>query len=62
MKYAEFEEYQVSNMRADALAAIDALQAIVAECDSTYVSRRYLTEKARKAYDAVGYIRKVVVQ
>ena len=47
-------------MRADALTAIDALEAIVAECDSQYVSRRYLKEKAEKAKWCVGYISEVV--
>ena len=34
MKYDEFSEREVENMRADALTAIDALEAIVAECNS----------------------------
>ena len=59
-KYAEFSEREVSNMRADALGAIDALNAIVAECDSAYVSRRYLSEKSKKAIWCVGYINEVV--
>ena len=60
MKYDEFTEREVENMRADALTAIDALKAIVAECDSQYVSRRYLKEKAEKAKWCVGYISEVV--
>ena len=59
-KYAEFDERTVSNIKADALAAIEALEAIAAECDSQYVSRRYLKEKAEKAKWCVGYINEVV--
>lgn len=43
----------IENMRTDALIAIDALKAIVAECESQYVSRRYLKEKVNKE-DADG--------
>ena len=60
MKYDEFTEREVENMRNDALIAIDALEAIVAECDSQYVSRRYLKEKAEKAKWCVGYISEMV--
>lgn len=60
MKYNEFTEREVENMRNDALIAIDSLEAIVAECDSQYVSRRYLKEKAEKAKWCVGYISEVV--
>lgn len=60
MKYDEFSEREVENMRNDALIAIDALEAIVAECDSQYVSRRYLKEKVEKAKWCVGYISEVV--
>lgn len=60
MKYNEFTEREVENMRNDALIAIDALEAIVAECDSDYVSRRYLREKSEKAKWCVGYISEVV--
>lgn len=60
MKYNEFTEREVENMRNDALIAIDALEAIVAECDSQYVSRRYLKEKSEKAKWCVGYISEVV--
>ena len=60
MKYNEFTEREVENMRNDALIAIDSIEAIVAECDSQYVSRRYLKEKAEKARWCVGYISEVV--
>lgn len=59
-KYAEFNERDVANMRIDAANAIDALEAIVAECDSQYVSRRYLKEKVDKAVRCVEYIKQVV--
>ena len=60
MKYDEFTEREVENIKNDALIAIDALEAIVAECDSAYVSRRYLREKSEKAKWCVGYISEVV--
>lgn len=60
MKYDEFSEREVSNMKNDALEAIDALRAIVAECDSNYVSRRYLQEKADKAKWLVDFINDAV--
>lgn len=60
MKFDEFSEREVDNMKNDALSAIDALKAIVAECDSAYVSRRYLKEKAEKAKWCIGYISEVV--
>ena len=47
-------------MRNDALIAIDALEAIVTECDSQYVSRRYLKEKAEKAKWLVDFINEAV--
>ena len=49
-------------MRTDALIAIDALKAIVAECESQYVSRRYLKEKVNKVISAVGYISAVALE
>lgn len=52
-------DYEIQNMETDALIAIDALQAIVAECRSQYVSRRYLREKVTKAMSAIGYIASV---
>lgn len=60
MKFSEFSEREVENIKNDALSAIDALEAIVAECDSAYVSRRYLKEKAEKAKWCIGYISEVV--
>lgn len=60
MKYNEFTEREVENIRNDALTAIDSLEAIVAECDSQYVSRRYLKEKVEKAKWCVEYISEVV--
>lgn len=60
MKYNEFTEREVENMRNDALIAIDSIEAIVAECDSQYVSRRYLKEKVEKAKWCVEYISEVV--
>jgi hypothetical protein len=60
MKYDEFSEREVENMRADALTAIDALEAIVAECNSDYVSRRYLKEKADKAKWLIDFINEAV--
>lgn len=60
MKYDEFAEFEVSNMRVTALNAIDMLQAIVAECNSDYVSRRYLKEKADKAKWLVDFIYEAV--
>ena len=52
----------IENMREDALIAIDALKAIVAECESQYVSRRYLKEKVNKVISAVGYISAVALE
>ena len=56
------KDYEIENMRTDALIAIDALQAIVAECESQYVSRRYLKEKVNKVISAVGYISAVALE
>ena len=53
------KDYEIQNMKTDALIAIDALQAIVAECRSQYVSRRYLKEKVAKVMSAIGYIASV---
>ena len=52
----------IEDMRTDALIAIDALKAIVAECESQYVSRRYLKEKVNKVISAVGYISAVALE
>lgn len=60
MKIGEFDEYLVRNMREDALEAIDALESIVNECESKYVSRRYMQEKAKKAEWCINYIVGVV--
>ena len=60
MKIGEFEEHEVRNMRDDAQIAIDALTAIVRECESQYVSKRYMREKIEKAKWCVGYIAEVV--
>ena len=53
------KDYEIKNMESDALIAIDALKAIVAECESQYVSRRYLREKVAKVMSAIGYIASV---
>ena len=53
---------EIENMREGALIAIDALKAIVAECESQYVSRRYLKEKVNKVISAVGYISAVALE
>ena len=53
------KDYEIQNMKSDALIAIDALKAIVAECESQYVSRRYLKEKVAKVMSAIGYIASV---
>lgn len=60
MRIGEFEENEVRNMRSDALNAIDALKAIASECESGYVSRRYLREKIDKAMSCVKYVSHVV--
>ncbi len=60
MKYGEFSEREVGIIREDAREAIDALKAIIAECNSEYVSRRYLQEKVEKAKWCVTYIRDMV--
>ena len=52
-------DYEIQNMESDALIAIDALDAIVHECQGQYVSRRYLREKVAKVMSAVGYIASV---
>jgi hypothetical protein len=52
-------DYEIKNMESDALIAIDALESIVAECRSQYVSRRYLREKVAKVMSAIGYIASV---
>lgn len=52
-------DYEIQNMESDALIAIDALESIVAECRSQYVSRRYLREKVAKVMSAIGYIASV---
>ena len=56
------KDYEIQNMESDALIAIDALKAIVAECESQYVSRRYLKEKVNKVISAVGYISAVALE
>lgn len=53
------KDYEIENMRTDALIAIDALEAIVHECQGQYVSRRYLREKVAKVMSAIGYIASV---
>jgi hypothetical protein len=60
MKYDEFSEREVENMKNDALTAIDALEAIVVECNSDYVSRRYLKEKSDKAKWLIDFINEAV--
>ena len=52
-------DYWIQNMESDALIAIDALEAIVHECQGQYVSRRYLREKVAKVMSAIGYIASV---
>lgn len=52
-------DYWIQNMKSDALIAIDALESIVHECESQYVSRRYLREKVAKVMSAIGYIASV---
>lgn len=52
-------DYEIKNMESDALIAIDALEAIVHECQGQYVSRRYLREKVAKVMSAIGYISSV---
>lgn len=52
-------DHEIENMRTDALIAIDALEAIVHECQGQYVSRRYLKEKVNKVMSAIGYIASV---
>lgn len=53
------KDYEIQNMRTDALIAIDALESIVHECQGQYVSRRYLREKVSKVMSAIGYIASV---
>lgn len=52
-------DYWIQNMKSDAIIAIDALEAIVHECQGQYVSRRYLREKVAKVMSAIGYIASV---
>lgn len=59
-KIGEFEDYEVRNMKDDAKIAIDALTAIVRECESQFVSKRYMREKIEKAQWCVNYIAEVV--
>ena len=53
------KDYEIQNMKSDALIAIDALESIVHECQGQYVSRRYLREKVAKVMSAIGYIASV---
>lgn len=46
----------------DARYAIDYLTAIVKECESSYVSRRYLMEKIRGAFNCVSFIKETLVE
>jgi hypothetical protein len=57
--YQVVKDYEIQNMKSDALIAIDALEAIVAECESQHVSRYYLREKVAKVMSAIGYIASV---
>lgn len=57
--YQVVKDHEIQNMKSDALIAIDALKAIVAECESQYVSRYYLREKVAKVMSAIGYIASV---
>jgi hypothetical protein len=57
--YQVVNDYEIQNMKSDALIAIDALESIVHECEGQYVSRRYLREKVAKVISAIGYIASV---
>lgn len=60
MTDGDFKDYEVQNMKEDALEAIDTLKAIVKECDRDYVCRAYLKEKVEKAKWCVNYIAEVI--
>ena len=57
--YQVVKDYEIQNMKSDALIAIDALESIVHECEGQYVSRYYLREKVAKVMSAIGYIASV---
>ena len=57
--YQVVNDYEIQNMKSDALIAIDALESIVHECEGQYVSRYYLREKVAKVMSAIGYIASV---
>ena len=58
----KFADYEIRNMREDAMNALNMFSAILKELEGPYVSPRYIGEKITKARHCLDYITSCVFQ
>lgn len=58
----KLSEYDANRVRMDAMEAIDCLQAIVKECESSFTFPFYIREKAEKANRCLAFITSTAIE
>ena len=57
-----YKDFEIRNMREDAMNCANMMSAIIHECESGHVSPRYIGEKITKARYCIDYITALTFQ